>query len=332
MRSLFGRSSSRGIFNGLWTRQQSRRSQQADPREHAAAEQGTPPSPESDVHTGSPRRVTDFPDGRDLIQSSWQSLQLADDPDDMYLGFVPLGKDWALDIVGLPHNAARREIKGLYYSMAGIEKGDPAVLAMAREWFAWVADFIEDVFAIEEIVTFGWLRRAGVELPESMSTTQRAIKAGRARKICADVLAALADDASGSDVRAATDRLANVVLSHFATVESVVPQLLRGAYDASAKDHIVEVMATSLARSKPESFVLLARGFCDARLQRNFARVYGRGEDRAAFTSRAQAFEDAHVGAVGAMMLRGRAGSACGDSEEEPAAEHAAAAAAVDAR
>lgn len=315
MRSLFGRSPSRNIFNGLWTRQQSRRSQTIEATDHGTPDQNEPPSPDSEELTGSPRRVTNFPGGLDLGQNNWESLQLAKNPADLCLGFVPLGKDWALDIVGLPHNAARREIKGMYLCMNAIEQGDPAVLALAREWFAWLADFIEDIFAIEEIVTFGWLRRAGVEMPGSMSTTQRTVKCGRARKISKEVLQALTED-GGPRVRATVDRLANVVLSHFATVESVVPQLLRASYDASAKDHIIEVMATSLAKSKPESFVLLARGFGDEDSQRNFTRVYGRCEDKAAFTSRAQDFEKGHVEAVYSMMRQSGADSTCSNAEE----------------
>jgi Hemerythrin HHE cation binding domain len=219
-------------------------------------------------------------------------------------GFVTLGRDWALDVVGLPHNAVRRELRGLSCVVQTVESAAASVRSAAREWFWWVAQFIECVFAVEEKIIFPWLAQGGAALPGAMSTTRRAVRCGRARALCAAV-----DDAlrRGVGVRAAADRLANVVLSHFGAVESVIPQLARAAYDPSAKERVIRAMATSLADAGPEMFVLLARGFNDDSLRARFIRVYGRRTDRAAFARRIADFEASRIDGVYDMMRAGAA-------------------------
>jgi Hemerythrin HHE cation binding domain len=275
-------------------RQQSRTSPQRNGGEHGSPGGSSYPASDSDGQFTSRQRVANPTAGLDSRENSWESVQQTPF-EDISLGFVPLGRDWAMDVVGLPHNAARRELRGLYYCLASIERGDEAVLADARRWFAYLAEFIECVFAMEEGIVFPWLAHGGATLPESMSSTRRAVKCGRTRAICQRVDSALE---AGVNVRATVDRLANVVLSHFATVESVVPQLMRSVFDASEKEHVVEVMAASLAKSKPEMFLLLARGFNDDLLQGKFLRVYGRERSWSAFMSRITEFEKNRIDTV----------------------------------
>lgn len=296
-RGLEGQTLPHRIIGGSFifrTRQRSRPSHPTEGREQPSPDNSSPGSSKSEGLSKSSHRTTNFPSRLDLGRNNGESSN-PNPFEGLALGTVPLGKDWALDIVGLPHNAARREIKGLYYCLDGIENGNGAIRSEARVWFAWFADFIECVFAMEEGVTFAWLRQAGADLPEVMSTTRRAVKCGRARAICKEIDEALQ---SSGRIRAMVDRLANVVLSHFGMVESVVPQVLRSVFEASARNHAIEVMASSLAKTRPELFMLLARGFDDDILQQNFVRVYGRKADRVAFMNRVMQFEKRHIAIV----------------------------------
>lgn len=221
------------------------------------------------------------------------------DNEERFVGFVPLGRDWALDIVGLPHNAIRRELRGLYCFVEGAEVASPDALACAREWFAWLAEFIECVFALENKVVFEWLRIGGAKLPETMSVTRRAVRSGRARAMCTVVDESLQ---SGIGVRSAVDRLSNVLLGHFAAVESIIPQLARGVSGKEMKGRVVQAMATPLAHAKPEMFMLLARGFDDDSLQRRFISAYGRKTDTDAFVRRINDFENSRIESLYTFM------------------------------
>lgn len=219
-------------------------------------------------------------------------------------GCVTLGRDWAMDIIGLPHNAVRRELRGLYciaYKLAS-EQGSGSVgeLGKAKEWFGWLEEFIESVFALQEEHLFGWLATGNAALPESMSPTRRAVRQGRARAMCAVVSEALT---TGEGFKPAVDRLANVILSFFAAVESTIPQLMRAKFDESAKGQVVHSYATGLAASTPEMFMLLARGFDDDDLQKRFIAAYGpartsSSSEGGGFHDRIDSFESQRIAGV----------------------------------
>lgn len=211
-------------------------------------------------------------------------------------GGVNLGSDWALDIVGLPHNAIRREFRGLNCIVVRLPSGYGEEISEAKAWFAWVVELIEYVFALQEQYIFARLAEVNVTLPGSMSTTRRAVRHGRARSMCATVIEALS---TGTGIQSAVNRLENVVLSYFAAIESTIPQLLRSKLEESAKSEIVRAYSVQLAKTNPELFMLVARGFDDDDLQRRFIAAYGPPhQEYAAFCRRIDEFEVSRIDVV----------------------------------
>lgn len=209
---------------------------------------------------------------------------------------VILGRDWALDIVGLPHNAVRRELRGLNCIIIRLPSGQCEENSEAKAWFVWVVELIEYVFALQEQHIFARLAEVNATLPESLSTTRRAVRHGRARSMCAAVNEALT---TGDGIRSAVNRLENVVLSYFAAIESTIPQLLRSKLEESAKSDIVRAYSVPLARTNAELFMLVARGFNDDDLQCRFIAAYGPArQEYAAFRSRIDKFEVSRIDGV----------------------------------
>lgn len=187
-------------------------------------------------------------------------------------GSVTLGREWSIDIIGLPHNAVRKELHGLRIVAAHTENVPEQTRREHLAWTEWLAKLVEWTLGVEEQVLYPWICAGGVVLPESLSPTRRAVRIGRVKQAMHEILSAIANSRDPSH---AVNRFADVVFTHFAICESVVPQLVRSIYTGPEKPQVLAAIALPLSYHRPELFALLARGYNEESTRASFTKAYG---------------------------------------------------------
>lgn len=157
---------------------------------------------------------------------------------------TPYGTDWALDIFALPQNAIRHEVDNLYTILMAIAQKKQMLtmkdLDRLTLWLTMFRSFVEKYLDLQEMLIYPWIERESKPIVGDLSRQKR----GEARNNIFKLLQIVYDTpkmAPGKyprpllwyfypELRKNVDKLVSALLTHLATIENTLPQLLKRIY------------------------------------------------------------------------------------------------------
>jgi len=189
------------------------------------------------------------------------------------LRFTLYGKSWAHDLIALPGNALRAELKDLYNMMwLCMRRGSYLSATDVTEFYSWFhefAMFLEVWLQSEDVVFFPWVTATDGDIPDSLNGQQRNEEFAEIMTLAvkieeSNVLFSLrAPEVCLMAIANVVDAMTNRIVRYLATKEKFLPDILLEVYQDDQKLSIEKRTAAFLngITAFPHGLAFITRGF-----------------------------------------------------------------------